>query len=51
MAVTFNARFIGEFLDMVPDGKVRAWLDSHRATEWRPVGDDTYRYLVMPLRD
>jgi DNA polymerase-3 subunit beta len=51
IAVSLNARYVREFLDLVPDGKVRAWFTSGKATEWRVVSDDAFRYLVMPLRD
>jgi DNA polymerase-3 subunit beta len=51
IAVSLNARYVREFLDLVPDGKVRAWFTSGRATELRVVSDDAFRYLVMPLWD
>ena len=48
--VGFNPHYIREFLDVAPKGKLHVWIkDDHTATEWRPQGDDTYRYIAMPL--
>jgi DNA polymerase III subunit beta len=51
IAVGFNPRYILEFLDVAPKGKLDVWMqDDHTPTEWRPEGDDTYRYIVGPLK-
>jgi DNA polymerase-3 subunit beta len=50
IAVGFNPRYILEFIDAAPEGKLQVWIkNDHAATEWRPKGDDEYRYVAMPL--
>jgi DNA polymerase-3 subunit beta len=51
IAVGFNPRYILEFLDVAPKGTLHVWIkDDHTPTEWRPGSDDTYRYIVGPLK-
>jgi DNA polymerase-3 subunit beta len=52
IAVSFNPRYILDFLGFVPNGRVRAWIkDDHTPAEWRLADDDTYRYVVGPQCD
>src|SRR5262249_13815388 len=51
IAATFNPRYILDFLDAAPEGKVRVWVkDDQMRAEWRPEADDSYRYIMMPQR-
>ena len=50
IALGFNPRYLREFLDAAPAGKLHAWIkDARTATEWRLAGDDTYRYIAVPM--
>jgi DNA polymerase-3 subunit beta len=51
ISMTFNSRLVAEYLDVVPQGALRVWIEKDQArTEWRPEKDDTYRYVLMTLR-
>jgi DNA polymerase III subunit beta len=52
LQVTFNQHFLDEFLGAVKGTEsVRLQMkDGESAAELRPAADDTYRYVLMPLR-
>lgn len=49
--VAFNARYFIDMLEAVTDDKVRIFLkDSLSPGIVRPAGDDSYTYIIMPMR-
>jgi DNA polymerase-3 subunit beta len=51
LRIGFNGHFLLDFLSVVRNGQVEiAFKDAESAAELRPVEQEKYRYVIMPMR-
>jgi DNA polymerase-3 subunit beta len=51
LRIGFNGNFLLDFLSVVRNGQVELALkDAESAAELRPVDQERYRYVIMPMR-